>query len=975
MKFFNVSAFTLLLSFVVFTAFGQAQHQQLTSLGSGDVGSSVPQTFFSFQNQLFFVATSKHTGNELWKTDGTEGGTVMVKDINLGPASSSPSNFMLYKNKLYFTANDQIKGLQLWTTDGTSVGTMRVSNNISYSIGQGITLAVADGNFIYVLKKNADYLELWKSDGSSSGTVLVKGDINIWNQPANLTAVGGLVYFTFQPFGTNNTRVWRSDGTANGTFPVSQVLDGNGSGPGGSAHPTQFMEYNGSLYFVARGGAFSSPQSGIMKSDGTLAGTVGVKAIHNGNTFVNYGQRFTHNNKMYFTFFEAPTYRFFIVESDGTTANTSIIFDRTDPHYFSPSEVVARDDFFYFTIGDGADGTALVKLNLATRLHEVLKSVAAPIDKPFIFHPDRNVNTSATTAGKIFYQAQFNNSSTSTLWTTEGTTTTTVKLLDNQATCPMTQFNDKIYFRRTSELGSELWTSDGTVSGTHMVKDINTAVTGVTSRELTTNGTLAVFVARDAAVGNEPRVTDGTVGGTRLLKDMTTGPASSNAYDLIEINGMFVFAAMDINEKTQYYRSDGTEAGTSPITSFTEAKSGTNNIRHTDGKRFFFYVGHRDGTTSLFISDGTAAGTQELKNFGKNMYDVGFYISKTAMGTDRLYFSLSAEGEDLWMSDGTVSGTVKVADVVAMSELTVVDNKAYFIAQPNANLLDFEVFVSDGTVAGTKMIKDLNGSKSSGAFGLTPFSGKVGFASIDDATGLELWITDGTEAGTTLVKDIFPGSEGSISSSELIAFQDRLYFVADDGVHGAELWRSSGTPETTTLFKDIVPGAGNALPGNFKALNDKLYFQAFTPENGYEVWRTDGSADNTQLLIDVIPGPEYSNPFGFIEVDDKLVFFADTQSNGLQLWSYSNSTVTAVEDLESVFSIYPNPSTGIFRIQLNDRITKDAQVEVFSVDGRSIPHAMLDDDGRLDLGNSPAGMYVIKINAGNQKIVRRVVKF
>ena len=60
---------------------------------------------------------------------------------------------------------------------------------------------------------------------------------------------------------------------------------------------------------------------------------------------------------------------------------------------------------------------------------------------------------------------------------------------------------------------------------------------------------------------------------------------------------------------------------------------------------------------------------------------------------------------------------------------------------------------------------------------------------------------------------------------------------------------------------------------------------------------------------------------------------------------------------------------------MNDRITKDAQVEVFSVDGRAIPHAMLDDDGMLDLGNSPAGMYVIKINAGNQRIVRRVVKF
>jgi hypothetical protein len=54
----------------------------------------------------------------------------------------------------------------------------------------------------------------------------------------------------------------------------------------------------------------------------------------------------------------------------------------------------------------------------------------------------------------------------------------------------------------------------------------------------------------------------------------------------------------------------------------------------------------------------------------------------------------------------------------------------------------------------------------------------------------------------------------------------------------------------------------------------------------------------------------------------------------MQLWSYFTNTVTAVEDLGSGFSIYPNPSAGIYRIRLDDNITKDARVEVFSVDGR-----------------------------------------
>ena len=38
---------------------------------------------------LFFVASSAD-GEELWRTDGTSAGTVLVKDIASGPASSSP---------------------------------------------------------------------------------------------------------------------------------------------------------------------------------------------------------------------------------------------------------------------------------------------------------------------------------------------------------------------------------------------------------------------------------------------------------------------------------------------------------------------------------------------------------------------------------------------------------------------------------------------------------------------------------------------------------------------------------------------------------------------------------------------------------------------------------------------------------------------------------------------------------------------
>lgn len=968
MKSFARYTFMLLLALVGVSHYGWTQ-QQITTLGTGTQLDSSPQSLFVYGNQLLFAAGSKHNGVDLWKTDGTEQGTVMVKNISLGTASSAISNFVLYKGKVYFIANDNIKGQQLWVTDGTAAGTMRVSN----TIGQGISHVIADGNFIYLLRKRGDYLELWKSDGSSSGTILVKGDINIWNSPANLTTAGGLVYFTCQPYGDNKTRLWRSDGTGAGTFPITQLLDGNGSGPGGTSHPTQFTEYNGELYFVARGGAFSSPQSGLMKTDGTIAGTVGVMRTHDGSALVHLGQRFVWNGKMFFTFFEADTNRFIIVESDGTPGNSSIVYDKTYPHYFTPSQNILKDGFLYLTLSDGADGTALVKLNLTTRMEEPLKSIAAPVDRQLIFISER-ANTSAATADKIFFQSYFTTVEGSTLWVTQGTTATTVKLLDNQRSSPMTPFNDKVYFRRTTDLGAELWTSDGTVGGTKMVKDINTDVSGLNYNEITSNGKVAVFRGYDPANGTEPRITDGTVEGTRLLKNLANGPASSYVYNQTEVNGAFVFGALDNNETLQYYRSDGTETGTSPITSFTENKYSTNIIRQPDGKRCFFDVQNRDATYDLFVTDGTASGTQALKNFGKNSHGVGFHIEKLAMGTNRLYFTLAGEGEDLWMSDGTAAGTIKVADVYDIGELSVVNDKAYFVGQASSTEKSQEVYVSDGTAAGTKIIKDLNGSESSEAFGLTPFNGKLVFAATDDATGRELWITDGTEAGTTVVKDVLAGPEGSFYNSAIVVFKNQVYFVADDGVHGAELWRTSGTAETTTLFKDIVPGAGHSLPGRLRVLGDSLYFQAYTPEHGYEVWSSDGSADNTRLLVDVIPGPENSNPFNFIMVDDKLIFYADTPSHGVQLWSYSANTVTAVDEFESTFSVYPNPSNGIYRVRLPEGVTIASQIQVFGIDGRSIPVSM-NGDGTLDMRNSPAGMYVIKIDAGERTIVTRVVKF
>src|SRR5262245_57981824 len=79
---------------------------------------------------LFFVANDGINGEELWKSDGTAAGTVLVKDINLGndsngyPKSSFAYQLTNMNGTLFLVANDGTHGWELWRSDGTETGTI-----------------------------------------------------------------------------------------------------------------------------------------------------------------------------------------------------------------------------------------------------------------------------------------------------------------------------------------------------------------------------------------------------------------------------------------------------------------------------------------------------------------------------------------------------------------------------------------------------------------------------------------------------------------------------------------------------------------------------------------------------------------------------------------------------------------------------------------------------------------------------------
>jgi ELWxxDGT repeat protein len=99
--------------------------------------------------------------------------------------------------------------------------------------------------------------------------------------------------------------------------------------------------------------------------------------------------------------------------------------------------------------------------------------------------------------------------------------------------------------------------------------------------------------------------------------------------------------------------------------------------------------------------------------------------------------------------------------------LTAVGESLFFFADDGG--YGRELWRSDGTVDGTVRVKDIRpGSSGSirdpGTIPPMSWAGtdKLFFFVADDGThGEELWVSDGTEPGTHLVRDVFPGTGGT----------------------------------------------------------------------------------------------------------------------------------------------------------------------------------------------------------------------
>ncbi len=823
---------------------------------------SSPTGFAALPGAAVFFADDGVHGDEPWVTDGQAGGTALLADLVPGAGGSWGRPLAVVGDLLYFAATtDWVSAPSLWRTDGTAAGTVRLTYGPE-DPGLG-TVGVLEERGLFFFNGGGDErgVGLWVSDGTPEGTgqlaqvVPGRGP----SEPLLGLACNGRLYFAGLDEG--GLTPWVSDGTVAGTSRIGAltlVSGGTWQAPSGilGALPEGVLTY-----------AEDEQGRGLWITDGTTAGTRPLLRLDAGEHLLGVAilgravLGMTRNA-------EGGTV---LWRADGLSADTLLLASfpaSTDPG----GRMITVGDRVLFTADDGihglepwvTDGTA-----------EGTSLLGDFLPGPGTSYPWLVGTTQSF--GASFAVMEEPSDSSSWYWLTDGTVEGSRRLFDVGKYGRM---------RIMGEIGGrligwaclgrppycELFSLEGLFEpiaffGYRNISGLGEAVVG----------DRMIFAGTDPEHGDEPWLTDGTEDGTSLLIDIAVqGDGDSLPAELTPFGGRVLFTASDGSRQALW------AADRSGARWLADVAVPTNLTRA--GHRAFFLVRHWNSWDQWWTDLWTTRGTTEST---RKVGQVGGAALLQALGDLVIGF-----GSTVWRSDGTPEGTEQLADLSPPSFLddvatAVLRGEVFFTAHiEQEGKEDYELWKTDGTREGTVRVA-APGWRSPGPWRFLTGAGRVYFTAEDDALGSELWVTDGTAAGTVPFADLRPGPEGSRPLALAVLGRRVLVSTLDFPGGSRSLWAADGTPWGMEYLapiadqREILP-VGAVLGGRF--------FFAGPRWEGCHLWATDGTSAGTAVTGLL---PEHLCAEGFWTSGDKLLILASEVPRGcsdcpaggdLELW-------------------------------------------------------------------------------------------
>lgn len=448
----------------------------LASFQSGD-SQYRPHDFLAGATQLYFTGDAPTTGAELWRTDGTVAGTTLVKDVNPETQSSEAWYFTAADDSLYFLAQDQ-SGLAVYAHDSANTAPQRLAAFADAWINgcRGLesqhpdSFLEAGETLTYFAPDFGRYLA--RSDGTPEGAVMLYdfGRRDYTGADRRMTEMVSLGdYLIFDGYDAEHgTEPWVSDGTPEGTHLLVDAFPNSGN----FGSPRMFTRMGDYVYFIA-GGPLTA--SNLWRTDGTVEGTTIVK-------------------------------EFFGVEIPAELQLRK--------------QVAVFNDVIYFP-ANGPGGVELWRTDGTAEGTYLFVDLApgGTSSNPFQLE---------TAGGYLYFTAN------SQLWRTDGTAEGTISLLATQGARGFAGAESTSYFLLGGPVDSRLWRSNGTPEGTQPIEF--GPEFGYPSRPWAVPGGF-VFIGQFEGGVDQLWYSDGTVAGTRALVDSRFPASIAESGSLLRLDG------------------------------------------------------------------------------------------------------------------------------------------------------------------------------------------------------------------------------------------------------------------------------------------------------------------------------------------------------------------------------------------------------------------------------------------------------